>query len=108
MPQSPAVFNSSRVKVLTHILAHIIRFGDISISTNPFELFLDYGNLIKARSLAEQSFIVQLCCGGMGYLPTEKAEKGGHYSAYVSSGEVGHEGGDIFVRRTLDEINKMF
>ena len=87
---------------------HIIRFGDISISTSPFELFLDYGNIIKARSYSEQSFIVQLCCGGLGYLPTAKAEKGGHYSAYVSSGDVGHKGGDILVRRTLDEINKMF
>ncbi len=101
-------FSEQQNKNVVSAETHIIRFGDISISTNPFELFLDYGNLIKARSLSEQSFIVQLCCGGMGYLPTEKAEKGGHYSAYVSSGEVGHEGGDIFVRRTLDEINKMF
>ena len=87
---------------------HIIRFGDISIATSPFELFLDYGNIIKARSLSEQTFIIQLCCGGLGYLPTEKAEKGGHYSAYVSGGCVGHEGGDLLVRRTIDEINKMF
>jgi len=87
---------------------HIIRFGDISISTSPFELFLDYGNIIKARSMSEQTFIIQLCCGGLGYLPTEKAEKGGHYSAYVSSGRVGHEGGDLLVRKTVEEINKMF
>ena len=87
---------------------HIIRFGNISISTSPFELFLDYGNIIKARSLSEQAFIVQLCCGGLGYLPTEKAEKGGHYSAYVSSGQVGHEGGDLLVRKTVEEINEMF
>ena len=87
---------------------HIIRFGDISISTSPFELFLDYGNIIKARSMSEQTFIIQLCCGGLGYLPTEKAEKGGHYSAYVSSGHVGHEGGDLLVRKTVEEINKMF
>ena len=87
---------------------HIIRFGNISISTSPFELFLDYGNIIKARSFSEQSFIIQLCCGGLGYLPTAKAEKGGHYSAYVSSGRVGHEGGDILVRKTIEEINKMF
>lgn len=57
--------------------------------------------------MSEQTFIIQVCCGGMGYLPTEKAEKAGHYSAYVSSGYVGHEGGDIFVRKTLSEINKM-
>ena len=63
---------------------------------------------MKARSKAKQTFIVQLCCGNAGYLPTENAEKAGHYSAYISSGNVGHEGGDIFVRNTIFEINKMF
>ena len=87
---------------------HIIRLGNIAIATNPFELFLDYGNQIKARSLAEQTFLVQLCCGVEGYLPTEKAEKGGHYSAFVSSGNVGHIGGAQLVRETLQDINGMF
>jgi len=87
---------------------HMVRFGDLAIVTNPFELFLDYGNRMKARSLAEQTFIVQLCCGSAAYLPTEKAEKAGHYSAYVSSGHVGHVGGDILTRNTITEINKMF
>ena len=40
--------------------------------------------------------------------PTEKAEKGSHYSAYVSSGVTGHVGGDLLVRKTVSEINKMF
>ncbi len=87
---------------------HIIRLGNIAIATNPYELFLDYGNRIKARSKAQQTFIVQLCCGSHGYLPTEKAEKGGHYSAYISSGTTGHEGGDLLTRHTINEINKMF
>lgn len=87
---------------------HIIRLGSIAIATNPFELFLDYGNKIKARSLAEQTFLIQLANGTEGYLPTEKAEKGGHYSAFISSGQVGHEGGDVLVRNTLKNINEMF
>ncbi len=87
---------------------HIIRFGDIAIATNPYELFLDYGNKIRARSHAKQTFLIQLACGCRGYLPTEKAEKGSHYSAYVSSGKTGHEGGDLLVRTTLEHINKMF
>lgn len=101
-------YKDQQFKNIVTAETHIIRFGNISISTSPFELFLDYGNIIKARSLSEQAFIVQLCCGGLGYLPTEKAEKGGHYSAYVSSGYVGHEGGDILVRKTVSEINKMW
>jgi len=87
---------------------HIARFGDIAFATSGFELFLDYGNQIKARSKAMQTFIVQLACGRDGYLPTERAEKGSHYSAYVSSGVTGHEGGELLVRKTLEEINKMF
>ncbi len=87
---------------------HIVKLGSVAMATNPFELFLDYGNQIKARSHAEQTFLIQLACGSEGYLPTEKAEKGGHYSAFVSSGLVGHEGGDLLVRNTLEEINKMF
>ena len=84
---------------------HIFRLGDIVFATNPFELFLDYGNLIRARSKARQTFLIQLSCGSSGYLPTLKAEQGGHYSAYISSGFVGHEGGDLLVRKTLEEIN---
>jgi len=87
---------------------HIIRLGTISIATNPFELFLDYGNQIKARSLAEQTFLVQLANGMEGYLPTKKAEKGGHYSAFISSGQVGHVGGEQLVRETLKHIRELF
>ncbi|MBO4297802.1 MAG: hypothetical protein J5602_02365 [Clostridia bacterium] len=87
---------------------HIIRLGTVAIATNPFELFLDYGNQIKARSFAEQTFLVQLANGTEGYLPTEKAEKGGHYSAFISSGLVGHAGGEMLVRETLKNINGLF
>ncbi|NLN02917.1 MAG: hypothetical protein GX174_13600 [Lentisphaerae bacterium] len=87
---------------------HVIRLGDIAIMTNPFELFLDYGNQIKARSPAAQTFIVQLACGSEGYLPTAMAENGGHYSAYVSSGITGHAGGDLLVRATIEHIRKLW
>ena len=90
------------------IESHIVRFGDVAFATNPFELFLDFGNRLKARSYAAQTFVVQLCCGKGGYLPTAKAEKAGHYSAYITSGNVGHEGGDLLVRKQLKEINEMF
>ncbi|MBE6595155.1 MAG: hypothetical protein E7644_05090 [Ruminococcaceae bacterium] len=90
------------------IEVHVLRLGDVAFATNPYELFLDYGNQIRARSRAKQTFLIQLCCGSWGYLPTEKAERGSHYSAYVSSGTAGHVGGDILVRKTLHEINGMF
>lgn len=101
-------YREQQFKEIYPIEYHIIRFGDVAFTTNPFELFLDFGNRIKARSKAQQTFIVQLCCGVGGYLPTAKAEKAGHYSAYISSGKVGHEGGDLYTRRCINEINEMF
>jgi hypothetical protein len=86
---------------------HAIRLGDIAIATNPFELFLDYGIQIKARSLAEQTFVVQLSGAGT-YLPTAKAVVGGHYSAEAADNRVGPEGGQVLVERTVEAINSMW
>lgn len=85
---------------------HVIRLGDIAIATNPFELYIDYGMLIKAQSDAILTFIVQLSCHHSGYLPTSRAAKGGGYAAdkYL----VGPEGGHIFVNETVKTINKMW
>ncbi len=102
-----ARFDFQQTHDIHTIEAHYIRLGDIVIATNPFELFLDYGNQIRARCKAKQSFLIQLCCSDDGYLPTEKAEQGGHYSAYVSSGTVGHVGGEMYVRESLTILNKM-
>lgn len=87
---------------------HIARLDDIAFASNPFELFLDYGNRIRSNSPAAQTFLIQLSGGALGYLPTKKAEKGSHYSAYVSSGHVGHEGGDLLVYKTLATINTIW
>ncbi|MBQ6470059.1 MAG: hypothetical protein IJJ50_08435 [Lachnospiraceae bacterium] len=87
---------------------HIMRLGTVAFATNPFELFLDYGNQIRVRSKAEQTFLIQLCNGSEGYLPTKKAEEGGHYSAFISSGQIGHIGGDQLVRESLQRINALF
>ncbi len=89
------------------IEVHFLRLGDIAFATNPYELFLNYGNQMRACSKAKQTFLIQLCCGAFGYLPTKKAEEGSHYSAYVSSGTVGHVAGDLLVRTTVQQINEM-
>jgi len=101
-------YDEQEYKDILDTEVHTIKLGNIAFGTNPFELFLDYGNQIRARSLAEQTFLVQLCNGAEGYLPTEKAEKGGHYSAFIASGQVGHLGGEQLVRETLKDINGMF
>ncbi len=85
---------------------HVIRLGDIAIATNPFELFVDYGLRIKAGSKAVLTFLVQLSCHDSGYLPTEKAVKGGGYSA--DSYLVGPKGGNKLVEETVRCINELW
>lgn len=90
-----------------NVEVHVLRIGDMVLCTNPFELFTDYGIQIKARSQAEQTFILQLVGPGT-YLPTKEAVKGGHYSAIVQSNRVGPEGGQILVEHTLQLINSLW
>lgn len=101
-------FQLQEIMDVLEVELHVIKICNIVIATNPFEPFIKYGNQIKARSRAEQTFLVQLANGFEGYIPTERAEKGGHYSGFAASGIVGHDGGDMLVRETLRMINHMF
>ncbi len=91
---------------VTPIEFHVLRLGDIAIATNPFELYLDYGIRMKARSPAALTFLVQTACQQSGYLPTAKAVKGGGYSA--DKFIVGPEGGQVLVNQTIRLINEMW
>ncbi len=85
---------------------HVLRLGDMALATNPFELYVDYGIRTKARSKALLTFIVQLSCQHSGYLPTERAIRGGGYSAdkYI----VGPDGGQALVNEIVLLINDMW
>lgn len=80
---------------------HILRIGNIAIATNPFELYQQYGQRIKARAAAEQVFVVQMANGSGGYLPTQAAVAGGSYSSKPASTVCGPDGGDMLVEKTL-------
>ena len=87
---------------------HVLRLGDIALCTNPFELFLDYGLQIKARSPAGNTFVIQLACGTGGYLPSPAAERHGGYGGLIINGKVGAPGGEILVEETLKDICALF
>jgi hypothetical protein len=88
---------------------HLLRIGDVVICTNTFELFSDYGVQIKARSRAAQTFVIQLVGGGVPcYLPTERAVRGGGYSAVVQSNLISPQGGQMLVDRTVELIDSMW
>jgi hypothetical protein len=87
---------------------HVMRLGDIVFATNPFELYLDYGQSIRSRSLARQTFMVQICNGYAGYLPSSRAEDLGGYGGLIINGLVGSDGGQILVDKTVQTISELF
>jgi hypothetical protein len=87
---------------------HVLRLGDLGIATNPFELFLDYGLRIKARSPAGQTLLAQLADGCGWYLPSERAVRAGSYGAAPVVCPVGPEGGGELVEETLSILAELF
>ena len=86
---------------------HVVRLGDLVVCSNPFELFCEYGIRIKARSQATQTFILQMSGFGS-YLPTERAQAGGSYSAIPQSNIIGPEGGQMMVDETVEIIDELW
>ncbi|MBE7062866.1 MAG: hypothetical protein E7390_03640 [Ruminococcaceae bacterium] len=86
--------------------AHIMRLGDVVFATNPFELFLDYGNRIKTRSHATQTFLIQLANGGRGYLPTKVAYETGGYGVDFGC-KIEPLGGEILTEATISAITEI-
>jgi hypothetical protein len=83
----------------------------VAIATNPFELFVDYGVQIQARSPAVQTFLIQLAASGAlpaYYVPTTRAVPGGGYSAKPTHNLIGPEGAQSLVDQTVKAINELW
>jgi hypothetical protein len=98
---------------------HVLRLGDVAIATNPFELYVDYGVQIQARSPAEQTFLIQLTATGREpacYVPSRRAIEAGrlnespmnNYSATVISDILGPEGAQALVDCTVQAIGELW
>ena len=87
---------------------HVCRIGDVAFATCPFELYLAYGQSIKARSRAKQTFVVEQCGGTYGYVPTPAAETARGYGGGVNNGQIGHEGAFQLCDAAVAAINALF
>lgn len=86
---------------------HVIRLGDMAIATNPFELYLDFGIHIKARSKAVQTFLVQLAGPGS-YVPSARSMAGGGYGSIPASNPVDATGGWQLAHRTVEILDGLW
>ncbi|MCU6710826.1 hypothetical protein M6D81_19210 [Paenibacillus sp. J5C_2022] len=89
------------------ITVHVVRLGDVVFSTNPYELYVDYGIQLQVRSPALQTFIVQLAGPGT-YVPSPRSTAGGGYGSVPASNPVGPEGGQQLVDTTVRLIRALW
>lgn len=100
-------FNEQASNPVLPMESHILRLGDVAFASNRFELYLDFGIRLKARSKAVQTFVIQLAGEGS-YLPTQKAIDAKSYGAGAPDNLVGPEGGQVLVEEQLKTINGLF
>jgi hypothetical protein len=103
-----ARYHDQNTRPCLEVEFHALRLGSVVFVTNPFELFLDFGHQIKARSVAGQTFIVELCGGMSGYLPNARAEQLGGYGGLIINGHVGSDGGKLLADITVKTIRNLW
>ena len=85
-----------------------VRIGKMAFITNPFELYSEYADRIRAAMRGVQLFDVQLACGYPGYLATVRGVRGEGYSATIFSGQTPPAGGEILVRESIEMLRELF
>ena len=85
-----------------------ISFSNTAISTNPSELFVEFGLEIKERSPFEVTLISELSNGYCGYVPTEHAFDEGGYETHrsVFSSRLAKNAGRIITEKSVDLLTQ--
>ena len=85
----------------------VVAIGNNALVMIPFELFVEFGLEIKARSPFKNTMIIELANGYSGYVPTKKAFScpGGYETLTLRSSKLATEAGDIVVAVSIDMCN---
>lgn len=65
-----------------------LRIGDLAVVTIPFEVFVEIGLELKAKSPLPDTFVVSLANGANGYLPTAAHHQLGGYETWLGTNQV--------------------
>jgi len=88
---------------------HAVRIGDLAITTQPCELFCQFGLDIKRRSPGKGTIVVGMTDGYNGYCPTVYGLLGGGYSgAPISWTRLEYDAGYKIVETSSILLNKLW
>ncbi len=92
----------------TKVLIQAVRIGDLAICTLPFEVFVEIGLELKAKSPAADTFVVSFGNGGYGYLPTPEQHQFGGYETWLTTNKVQKDASVILVDNLLEMLGEIF
>ena len=92
----------------TKVLIQTLRIGDLAICTLPFEVFVEIGLELKAKSPAADTFVVSFGNGGYGYLPTPEQHQFGGYETWLTTNKVQEDASVILVDNLLEMLGELF
>ena len=84
-----AVNTRAGMDPVTEVPLFVIAFGDVSLTSNPFELFDTTAREIRAASPFKMTFTCAYTNGSFGYMPPDEIFPHGEYEVYVSRFEAG-------------------
>lgn len=87
----------------------VMRIGDLAIASTPGEMFVQLGLEIKDRSIAPNTFVVELANGWVGYLLEPGGFKAGGYEASPGPWtKVSEEAGQMLVDKSAELIKDLW
>ena len=76
--------------------------GNLGVAALPFEVFTETGLEIQQRSPLEDTFVIELANGGLGYLPPPRQHELGGYETWLTVNRVEKEASPKLVSKLTD------
>jgi hypothetical protein len=89
------------------VLIQALRIGDQAIVTMPFEVLVEIGLEIKAKSPFPRTFMIELANGANGYLPPPHQHELGGYETWLGTNGVQKDASVILTKHLLEMLAEL-
>jgi neutral ceramidase len=89
------------------VVLQAFRIGGLGVAAIPFEVFVESGLEIKARSPFKDTFTIELANGSYGYLPTPEQHELGSYETWLGTSRVEIQASRKIEARILDLLGQV-
>ncbi|MHC4227764.1 MAG: hypothetical protein ACYSW0_10095 [Planctomycetota bacterium] len=89
------------------VVLQTFRIGDLGVCAIPFEVFVEIGLEIKAKSPFEQTFAISHANGSYGYLPTVRQRELGGYETWLGTNMVEVRAEPEIIRMLIGMFNRL-